>query len=181
MNIELNEEKFRELVLHVCGRSQDDPRFGVTKLNKLLFYMDFGSYRLLGAPITGATYQHLPNGPAARQLPDARKHLLDCGDAAREYHPNFSGTQERLVPQRKANLSLFSQDELAIVDDVLDEFWTFNARRISEYSHQEWGWRVTKDLEDIPYYLAWVSTDPLTLEQVEAGREIAASAGLLDP
>ena len=181
MDIEFNEEKFQELVLHVCGRSQDDPRFGATKLNKLLFYMDFGSYRLLGSPITGATYQHLPAGPAPRQLLSVRQYLTDRGDATQEYRPYFDGTQDRLVPRREANLSLFSEDELAIVDDVLHEFWSFNARRISEYSHQEWGWRVTKDLEDIPYYLAWVSTDPLNLEQVEKGREIAASVGLLDP
>ncbi len=177
--IEFNEKKFQELVLYVAQRSQRDPRFGATKLNKLLFYMDFGSYRLLGTSITGATYCHLPAGPAPRELMSARKYLLDSGDASCEYRPRFTGTQERLVPQRGADLSLFSRQELAIIEDVITEFWALNARSISDYSHQEWAWRATQDYEDMPYHLAWVSSDPLTPEQVETGRELATNLGLL--
>ncbi len=181
MEIEFNEKKFQELILHIANLSEDDPRFGATKLNKLLFYMDFGSYRLLGAPMTGATYQHLPAGPAPRELLGARDFLVDCGAAVVENRPYFAGNQARIVPQRDADISLFSEEELAILSDVISEFWAYNARNISEYSHQEWAWRVTEDFEDIPYEAAWVSSDPLTPEQIATGREIAAKAGLMSP
>ena len=181
METEFDSKKFRELILYVAQLSHDDPRFGATKLNKLLFYMDFGSYRLLGSPITGATYQHLPAGPAPRELLASKKFLLDCGDVAIEYRPYFSGTQERLVCQTAPDLSVFSQGELDIVDDVVAEFWRFNARQISEYSHHEAGWLATHDFDDIPYELAWISTEPLTPEQIELGRQVASKVGLLNP
>ena len=179
MQIEFNEAKCRELILHIAALSKEDPRFGATKLNKLLFYADFGCYRILGSPITGATYQHLPAGPAPRELLLARKSLEDSGRASVEDCPYFDGTQKRLVPNEEADLSLFTVEELKIVQDVVEEFWSFNARRISEYSHSEWAWVVTEDYENMSYQLAWVSSDPLTPEQVEEGYRVAAEAGLL--
>ena len=179
MEIEFNKEKFHELILYIAQQSEDDPRFGATKLNKLLFYADFAGYRMLGQPITGATYQHLPAGPAPRELPEARRYLVDSGAAKPETRDYFSGIQERLVPQRKVTESLFSPEELEIVNSVIAEFWNFNARRISDYSHGEWGWRATEDYEDIPYHLAWVSSDPLTPDQIEVGRRVAAAHDLM--
>ena len=179
METVFNSQKFRDLVLHIAQRSKDDPRFGATKLNKLLFYMDFGSYRLLGTPITGATYQHLSDGPAPRQLLVEKDILIDSGDATAVEREYFLGTQKRIVAQRDPDLSLFSGAELQIVEDVLTKFWDYNASRISAYSHQEWGWRVTGENEHIPYQAAWVSSDPLTPEQITLGREIAARAGLM--
>lgn len=173
MEIEFNAQKFRELVLYVAQQSQTDPRFGATKLNKILFYSDFGSYRMLGAPITGATYQHLPAGPAPRQFLEERRYLVDTGDATMEIRDYFTGTQERIVPQRDPDFSLFSDQEIEIVDSVIQEFWNFNGRRISAYSHEEWSWQATNDFDDIPYYMAWVSSDPLTPEQIEIGQQVA--------
>ena len=85
----------------------------------------------------------------------------------------------RLVPQREPNIGLFTDDELSLVNDALEEFKSYTATSISEFSHREWAWRTTKYREEIPYNLAWVSAGPLTIEQVEAGLEIADREGLL--
>ena len=178
MEIEFNAHKFHELMLYIAERSETDPRFGATKLNTLLFYIDFGGYRVLGAPVAGATYQHLPAGPAPREMLTARRYLLDSGAASMEIRSYFASTQERLKPRRDADLRVFSPQERTIIDNVIDEFWNYNARSISAHSHEEWGWRVTKDFDDIPYSSAWVSSDPLTPDQVMRGREVAAEHGL---
>ena len=81
------------------------------------------------------------------------------------------------MPQKEPNVEFFSKEELNIVDDVIHEFVGYNATSISEFSHREWAWRSTKDYEEIPYNLAWVSADPLTLEQIEVGTEIAERIG----
>src|SRR6266487_3415423 len=47
------DEKLRELILHICIRSEDDEAFGAVKLNKLLFFSDFHAFLRLGKPITG--------------------------------------------------------------------------------------------------------------------------------
>ena len=179
MEIEFNDHKFNELILYIAQQSETDPRFGATKLNTLLFYIDFGAYRILGTPVAGATYQHLPAGPAPREMLTARRYLLDSGAARMEIRPYFASTQERLHPHRDADLREFSPQERTIIDNVIDEFWNYNARSISAYSHEEWGWRVTKDFDDIPYYLAWVSSDPLTPEQIMMGQEVAKVHGHL--
>ena len=101
--------------------------------------------------------------------------LLDGGDAELEYRPYFIGTRERIIPTRDATLDAFTEAELSIIRDVIDEFWPYSTRRISDCSREEWAWKVTDDMEDIPYYTAWVSSEPLTPEQVEKGLAIAES------
>lgn len=43
-----DDRKMKELILYLASRSEEDPRFSATKLNKLLFYCDFTAYRRLG-------------------------------------------------------------------------------------------------------------------------------------
>ena len=63
-NFEFEPDKFRELIVYICKKSEGDPTFGAVKLNKILYYADFAAYRILGKPITGAQYQKLREGPA---------------------------------------------------------------------------------------------------------------------
>ena len=176
---EFQPDKFRELVLHLAEQSSKDGRFGSTKLNKLLYYIDTRSFLVLGAPMTGATYRHLPAGPVPYPILETRRQLVDAGHAHLDYKPYFNRTQERLVADRAANMNLFSQRELEIIDVILEELWDYNASELSVMSHEELGWKLTGDYEEIPYELSWVSPDPLTLEQIERGKEIAAAHGLL--
>ena len=48
MEQKFNEGKFRELILYVARRSEDDKYFGAVKLNKILYFSDFNAYRELG-------------------------------------------------------------------------------------------------------------------------------------
>nr|MBC8452856.1 DUF4065 domain-containing protein [Chloroflexota bacterium] len=68
--------KFRELLLYVSERSKEDPRYGATKLNKILYYADFGAFRILGAPITGARYRRLHEVPVPIQWIDERNKIV---------------------------------------------------------------------------------------------------------
>ena len=175
----LNEEKFRELVLYIAHRSQNDWRFGATKLNKLLYYIDTRSYVEHGTPITGATYRHLPAGPVPSAILEAKRQLIDSGHAEIVYRPYFNYHQERLVPQREPKTYLFTAVELALVDDVITQLWEYNGTELSDFSHKEWGWQLTDNYEDIPYELVWLSKERLTIEDIEHGRAIAAKLGNL--
>lgn len=174
-NVDFKQDKFHELVIHVADKCRNNHHVNVDAMGKLLYYMDFGSYRLLGNPITGATYCHMPSGPEPVQLPDTRKYLESQGDARVEIRDHFSGRRSVMVPLRQADTSKFSQQELAVVDAVIDEFWHYNNRQLSDYACGEFGWKATDDMEVIPYYTAWVSSDPLTPEQVHRGIELANS------
>lgn len=173
--------KFGELLVYIASKCEDDPRFGAVKLNKILFYSDFAAYRRLGRSISGDEYQHLQEGPAPRHLPPIRDGLVREG--ALEVRPTryYTMTQKRLVALREADLSEFTAEEIAIVDEVIDELWRLNGSEASSRTHQEIGWRITQESETIPYRTAWWSAEPLSVEQIERGREIAARYGLLEP
>lgn len=53
-------ERLKSVILTVLGQCGE---VFCTKMNKLLFYMDFLSYRKTGKSLTGLTYRALPYGP----------------------------------------------------------------------------------------------------------------------
>jgi hypothetical protein len=74
-----DQEKLGELIVYISEKSANDPRFGATKLNKLLYFSDFLAYGNFGRPITGAIYRHLKQGPAPRHLEEVRDRLAASG------------------------------------------------------------------------------------------------------
>lgn len=152
-----DEEKLTELVLYVAHRTQGDTNAGATKLNKYLYFADFAAVRRLGRPITGAEYQKLAHGPAPRRLPPIRARLIRSGDARLEERADALGyVHHDLVPQRAPRTSLFSAEELELVDEVIDTLRALNGAQVSDLSHREAGWQLVGDGETIPYELAFV-------------------------
>lgn len=166
--------KFRELLLYVAQKSLDDPRFGATKLNKILFYSDFLAYGELGRPITEATYQRLDHGPAPVPLLAAERELESEGAAEVIEVPRFHLKQRRLIPKRRARLAEFSAEEIALVDEVIDVLRGYTAVGVSALSHLEKAWQLVEDGEEIPFEFVFISREPLTAEDVKRGQEVAA-------
>lgn len=71
-----SDERLAELIVYISQKCANHRKFGATKLNKILFYADFGSFKKYGCSITGTEYMKLPNGPVPRQLVPQRKALL---------------------------------------------------------------------------------------------------------
>jgi uncharacterized phage-associated protein len=175
----MDERKFGELVLYIAKKSEDDPRFGNTKLNKILYYSDFAAYRRLGRSITGDVYQNLPNGPAPRHLLAVFATLERSGAIDHERRSVGPYIQKRVVAKRPPDESVLTEEELRIVDEVLDALWLMSAGDVTQLSHQEFGWMATEASEDIPYYTAWVGSaaEPLTDEQIRLGQQVAERHG----
>ena len=171
--------KFREAIVYIAKQCSEDKKFGATKLNKILYYSDFYAYRSLGQPITGAEYQRLSEGPAPRGLLDVRESLIDDGSIEVQSHLYYNFVQQRITALREPNISVFSEDELDIINEVIQELWDMKASEVSELSHQEIGWQVTKESETIPFRTAWISAQPLTPEQIELGKEVAERNDLM--
>lgn len=175
----LDRPKFKELVLYVALRSAEDAGFGRTKLNKVLFFSDFLAYQESGASITGAEYQKLEHGPAPRQMLPILRELLESGDASEVPRRVGTYSQRRLVAMRQPRLDLFSGQEIAVVDDVVDLLSGKGAVDVSELSHQmSLGWQVVDLNDTIPYgTVFWSRPDDLPTSEHE-GRALAADLGL---
>lgn len=140
-----NQDKMRELILYISLLSESDEKFGATKLNKLLFFIDFSACKVLGKSVTGEEYQKLPQGPAPRYFLPLRNKM----EQAKEIFGNFS--QDKIFALREPNLSVFTPYEIDLIHRVVDENKEKNAVQISEESHNFIGWKLANDKETIPY------------------------------
>jgi hypothetical protein len=147
-------DKFRELVLYIARKSEDDPKFGAVKLNKILFFSDFAAFRALGRPITGARYQALTQGPAPRELLPIKDQMESAAEIVEVERSYFGYSQRRIVARREPRLDQFTASEIALVDDVLKRLQPLDGRDVSLLSHEFCGWEVARANEDIPYETA---------------------------
>jgi hypothetical protein len=177
--IQFDSGKFKELLVYVASKCSDFPRFGSTKLNKILYYSDFLAFGYSRKPITGATYQHLKWGPAPRQFLPVVQELILNKEAIVEVR-GWLKKQKRLVPLRKPNLELFSGTEIALVDSVIDSLRDHTAEEASDVSHMEAGWKCVAEGEDIPYTTVFVSHDSPTADDIRWAQEFAAEHGWVD-
>lgn len=121
-----------------------------TKLNKLMFYADFKYFKDNGLSITGLQYAKLPYGPAPDNYDLYIATLLKEGKIAKQ---EYNGGEKFLACQNQ-DLSIFSEEELKILMYVKDYFKSFNASKISDYSHKEKAYTDTEDSHLIDYSFA---------------------------
>jgi hypothetical protein len=173
-----DDEKMRELILYLATKSENDPCFSSTKLNKLLFYCDFAAYRQLGRSITGHSYQKLQFGPAPKaMLPilDQMKRDKDCTEIEKDH---FGHAQRRVVALRAPEVSLFKPEELCLADHIVKDLWESNASEVSDLSHDFIGWKAAALNEIIPYETVFVGDPglPVSEEEVEFCRQLQGGA-----
>ena len=101
---------------------------GITKLNKLFYYLDFISYRDRRKSITGEKYLPFPKGPFAASLEDEialaqRKKLLERQkDKSEKY-----GNRNRFRAVKPYDFSVFDEYEQKLKEKLreeVDEFLT---------------------------------------------------------
>lgn len=179
VNTKFAPDKFRELLLYIADKSVEDPDFGATKLNKILFFSDFVAYGKYGRSITGARYQRLDNGPVPKELLPIQKELVKKRDAYMFERPHFGHTQKRLLARRQPDLTLFSGEEIAVVDEVMGALRGWNATNVSLLSHNLSVWASAGDRQEIPYETVFVSNKPPNPSDIRRGIELALKHGWL--
>jgi len=163
-------QRLKALILFIAEEGKDDPALGAVKLNKILYFADVRAYMELKKPITGVKYQHLSEGPAPRALIPARNELE--AEKAIELETSwYLNRRQQRIKVLKPNKVMFDEAQLRIVREAMDELKHYNASEVSELAHREWAWKLTQEGQDIPLELAWISSDPLTQEQEEHGRD----------
>ena len=151
--------KFRELILFIAEKSTGDGFFADTHMNKVLFWSETYAVQYLGRPIAGARYQKLERGPAARALMPARRAMVEAGDAEIKKAGRKTVTKAR----RKPDLTLFSDDELRLVERVIAQVGGRPAEDVSDESHKlSAGWKMVELKEDIPLGTQMIDTAPVT-------------------
>lgn len=173
-----DESKLREMVLFFAEGLAGEPLAGSTKLNKLVWFADTAHVRTFGEPISGAEYQRLPQGPAPRRLLPVRHGLVERGEAAvRPEATRLGLVQVRLEARRPPDLSVFSDQELGTLREVLAVYGSATGRELSDASHEEAGWLYARDGEPIPLASTLIDPAPEVTDEMRArARALAARA-----
>jgi hypothetical protein len=170
------EERLQELILYIASKCSDDPRFGATKLNKILYFADFLSYMHYGEPITGVEYMRLGQGPVPKRLVPVREKMISRGEIAMAIQSLRIGEQHRIVALRDPNLDLFKPRDIAVIDNVIEQLWGKKAKSVSEMSHGI-AWKIARDKESIPYQSIFLSDDGITKDDVDKAQELINEYG----
>jgi hypothetical protein len=171
--------RLRELMLFVAERCQDDPNFGLTKLNKILFYCDFLAFGKFGKPITGVPYNKLPYGPVPTGAEIMRRRMENDGDIFVPPDGFSPFRPRRIMPRRAADLAMFSGPEVALVDGVISALAGVTSSQARDLSHGA-AWRAVEMYEAIPYEAVFVSDQPYTEADVARAHELIALGELED-
>ncbi len=143
---QLSLNRLKNIMLYILNKCDD---VWCTKMNKLLFYTDFLSYRERGMAMTGLSYRAIDFGPVPErwdrvysEFPEVRQELRQVGD--------FVGSV--LIASEESDYSMFTDAELKVLDSICTHFGKMSSREISRISHDEDAWLNHHDKhEHIPF------------------------------
>ena len=146
-----SDAKLRELILYISEKSAADPKYGSTKLNKILLAADILSFRKRGRLISGAQYKSLDHGPVPVGMGLILDRMTKEGELAIQLASSYGHLQKRPVNLRRANLAGFDGEDIALLDEVIGDCRDSNARELSDGSHGIAYYLGTKTGKPIPF------------------------------
>ncbi|MFA5602111.1 MAG: type II toxin-antitoxin system antitoxin SocA domain-containing protein, partial [Bacilli bacterium] len=143
---QLSLQKIENLLLYLAKKT-----IFKTKILKELFYIDFINYKETGASITGLEYAKLPYGPVPDDFESLFRYFSDQKiiDYSIEIEDNCE--YHRIKALKEPNLSIFTEYEIKIIDQIKKFFKNYTVKEIVKYSHCEKAFEDTKYNENISY------------------------------
>ena len=127
-------DRLKNIMLYILNKCGD---VWCTKMNKLLFYVDFLSYRDRGMAMTGLVYRAIDFGP----VPDRWERVYsEFAEVKQELHQVGDFVGSKLKALEDVDVSLFTDEELRVLDAVCSCFGSMSSREISRVSHEEDAW-----------------------------------------
>lgn len=124
-------------------------QLSMTKALKLLYLIDETAYSRTGVPVTWMDYKVWEMGPVAEELYEElrnERYLLDNGQriGLEPYIQTTKTTNKAtgelsiiIEPKGTAQMDCFSPFEKELIDNVIDRFGTYSARRLIELLHEQ--------------------------------------------
>jgi len=160
-------DKFKNVLLYILERCAGKPNVGETVLYKLLYFSDFNYYELYEEQLTGATYRKLQYGPVPQHLDAIINQMMENNELQRFRTEYFGFPQTRYVPNVKSDLTQFKASEKEVIDKVIGQMGDWSAAMISDFSHKDFPWLVSKEGEVINYELVFYRESPHSVRNYE--------------
>ena len=127
-------KKIKNILLYILNKCGETFQ---TKMNKILFYADFLSYRQYGISISGLTYKALDYGP----VPEHWDRIYSQFDEIYQ-EQRIIGEKEGIIlkTSEKPDITTFTETEIQILQTICTKFRNTSATEISRISHNEPAW-----------------------------------------
>ena len=148
------QDRLKQMILYIADQCASAERFGLIKLNKILWKSDFDSFAARGVPVTGRDYQRLELGPAPKEITPLYRDMLRDG-LIRVETIDFGDDviEKRTIPLVQYDLSLFTEDDIRFVDAAITYYWMMTGTETSDDSHGT-AWKTHNNGDPLPYELA---------------------------
>ena len=148
----IHKERYRNAILFFCEKI---PNLGRTKLNKLLYFLDFDHFEKYERSVTGDIYENDELGPVPSNIEEILVEMEAEKLIETRIEPVFNYVRYHLIPLSHHNPRVFKSNEMEILCGVADKWVNHTAREMVIASHGEAPWIATRKGEVIPYALAY--------------------------
>ena len=154
-SLPIDREKYKQAVLYFVAHCNNS-YLGKTKLNKLLYYLDFISYRDRQNPVTGDSYRHLQYGPVPALVDEIISELKDAGSLAVTpvLYDNDSKKTFDFQQLKEPDTSAFDDYEANLLKQICQRFELWETNQIVDQTHLEAPWVYSQPYDLVDYELA---------------------------
>ena len=135
----MHSRKLEELIVYL-GKQPGVTNLGLTKLWKLIYFVDSQSLRELGESVTGSEFIKYEHGPVPSRGEKHWRRMTRSGEVTTTARDIGGKTLNEVKTTRDADLTVFSKVELELIDRVCSRYGRKTAKELSDLSHQEPSW-----------------------------------------
>lgn len=150
----IDRNKYKNSVLYFIENCNNNS-LGTTKMNKLLYYLDFISYRDKGSSVTGDTYRHLEKGPVPKMVVDIIQDLQKDKAISVKEVPYKDGKTVDFSLLTEPDTSVFDGYEKQLLESICRKFKLWSTSKIVDQTHLESPWLYSKMMDDVDYEYAY--------------------------
>lgn len=151
----INEKKYKNAILFFAKKTQNGT-LGKLKIKKLLYYLDFDFFEKYGKSVTGDEYLRFEYGPVPRMAEKILKQMegKEIKTTRRKVKEGLND-QQHIEPLKDFDLSVFTKEELVMLEDVAGKWEKFTGTEMKMATHGEAPWISTEPDGVIDYNLAY--------------------------
>lgn len=155
VNLKINKDVYKNAVLYFI-KYCNNQYLHVTKLNKLLYYLDFIYFRDHSKSVTGDVYIHQTYGPVPSQIDEMLAELKKEGIINVEAISYKDGelVEFELKDPSKVDDTIFNKDQKQLLKRICDEFCGWSTEKIVAQTHIEAPWFYSKPYEIVDFAYA---------------------------
>lgn len=143
-----NTARFQQLVLLIANSPLVND-LGMTKLWKLIYFIDTALLRSEDRSLTESDFIKYPHGPVPSRGEKIIKQMRNDGMIEVVQDQYHGHRINRVIAKIPANEQTFSESEHHIITEVLQHYGRQTAAYLSELSHREPAWHYAGDLQKL--------------------------------